>query len=95
VLSLVCPDGLAVIVVAGGVVSGGVVSGGVVSGGGGIVTVKARLAGLVSMLPAASVARTSKVCGPSASAAVVWGEEQTAKGWLSTRHSKVAPEGSL
>ena len=62
-----------------------VVSGGVVS------TVKVRVAGVGSVLPAASVALTSKVWGPSVSAATVSGLEQAEKASLSTRHSKVAP----
>ena len=41
-----------------------VVSGAVVSGSGGRLTVQAQLAGLVSVLPAGSVARTAKLCGP-------------------------------
>ena len=40
---------------------------------------------------AASTARTSKVCGPSPSAAVVCGEVQGAKATASTRHWNVAP----
>ena len=43
------------------------------------------------MLPAASVARTSNVCEPSASAAVVNGDVQDAKAAASTRHSNVEP----
>ena len=66
-------------------VSGGVVSGSVVS------SVKVRLAGVASVLPAASVARTEKVCGPSVSVAVVCGELHAVKASLSTRHSKLAP----
>ena len=54
-------------------------------------TVKVRVAGLASVLPAASVARTSNVCGPSASAAVVWGEVQVVKASSSMRQSKLAP----
>jgi hypothetical protein len=49
------PDGPAVIVVFGAVVSGG-----------GTSTVQVRLAGEASVLPAASVARTSNVCDPFA-----------------------------
>ena len=40
--------------------------------------VKAREAGVVSAVPAALSARTSKVCAPGASAAVVNGEAQVA-----------------
>jgi hypothetical protein len=43
------------------------VSGAVVSGGGGTATVHVRVAGEASVLPAASVARTSNVCEPLAS----------------------------
>ena len=56
-------------------------------------TAKVRLAGVASVLCAASEARTSKECGPRASGAEgVWlapGPEQTAKGSESKRHSKV------
>jgi hypothetical protein len=78
---------LVLVVVAGGL-SPIVVSGAVVS------TVIARLAGLVSVLPAASMARTSKVWAPSARAAVVRGDVQAAKAPVVTRHWKLAP-GSL
>ena len=54
-------------------------------------TVKVRLAGVGSVLPAGSVARTSKVCGPSASADVVNGVVQAANAAASTRHSNVEP----
>ena len=67
--TLIVPVGPLVIVVSGGVVS----TGSVVS------TVKVRLAGVASVLPAASVARTSKVCEPSASAVVVNGVVHDAK----------------
>jgi hypothetical protein len=59
-----------------------------------VFTAKLRLAGVGSTFPAASLARTSKVCAPSASLAVVWGEEHGANEALSTRHSKLDP-GSL
>ena len=75
VLSLVGPEGPAVIVVSGGVVS----------------TVNDRLAGDASVLPAASVARTSNVCAPSARAAVVNADQQDANAAASTRHWKVEP----
>ena len=75
VLSLVVPDGPAVIEVSGGVVS----------------TVKVRLAGVRSTFPAASSARTSKVCEPSVSATVVNGEVQAVNAPPSTRHWNVAP----
>ena len=54
-------------------------------------TVNDRLAGEASVLPAASVARTSNVCAPSDSAPVVNGEEQDANAAASTRHSNVEP----
>ena len=63
-----------------------VVSGGVVS------TVNARLAGDASVFPAASVARTSKVCAPSASTADVNGVAHEANTPESTRHSNVEPD---
>ena len=52
------------------------------------------LAGLASMLPAASWARTWKVCGPAASGPSVVGELQAANVPPSTLHSKLEP-GSL
>ncbi|HMJ94421.1 MAG TPA: hypothetical protein VK486_01120, partial [Thermoleophilaceae bacterium] len=48
-------------------------------------------AGVASTLPAGSIVRTSKVCGPSPSAAVVWPELQEPQAPPSTRHSKVEP----
>ena len=54
-------------------------------------TVKLREAGVASTLLAGSVARTSKVCAPSAREAVVWAELQEAHAPASTRHSKVEP----
>ena len=53
-------------------------------------TVKARLAGVASVLPAASAARTSNVWAPLASAGVVCGEVQVTNAAPSTRHWKVA-----
>ena len=79
VLSLVVPVGPDVIVV----------SGAVVSGGGAVSTVKARVAGVASVLPAASMARTETLCAPSASADVVHGLVQLAHAPASTRHWKV------
>ena len=79
VASFVVPAGPAVIVVSGGVVSTAVS------------TVKSREAGVGSVLPAVSVARTSKVWAPSVSAAVVCGEVQAANASLSMRHLKVEP----
>ncbi len=59
-----------------------------------MLTVNVRLAGVWSMLPVWSVARTSKLCAPAGSAAVVCGEEHGANAAVSTRHSKLEP-GSL
>ena len=75
VASFVGPDGPLSIVVSGAAVS----------------TVKLRDAGVASTLPAVSVARTSNVCAPSASDAVVCGELQEAHAPASTRHSNVEP----
>jgi hypothetical protein len=52
-------------------------------------TVNERLAGDASVLPAQSVARTWKLCAPSASEAVVRGEPQAANEPESTLHEKV------
>ena len=53
--------------------------------------VKLRLAGVASMLPAVSIARTWKLCAPAASAGLtVRGEVQAAKAALSTLHWKLA-----
>ncbi len=81
VVSLVGPLGPVSIVVCGAVVS----------------TVKLRVAGEASLLPAVSVARTSKVWGPWLRTAVVWvpDPEQGAKAAASIRHSKVAPGSSF
>src|SRR5947208_4304862 len=57
-------------------------------------TVQVRLAGVASVLPAGSVARTSKVWLPAPSGAVVCGLVQGDQLPPSTRHSKVEP-GSL
>jgi hypothetical protein len=54
-LLVTVPDGPELIVVSGGVVSGG-----------GTLTVHVRVAGVASVFEAASVARTSNVCGPFA-----------------------------
>ncbi len=77
VLSLVVPVGPDVIVV----------SGAVVSGGGAVSTVKTRVAGDASVLPATSVARTDTECAPSPSAEVVHGLVQLTHDPESTRHS--------
>ncbi|HEX6618804.1 MAG TPA: hypothetical protein VF024_04050 [Solirubrobacteraceae bacterium] len=46
------------------------------------------VAGVASVLPAASVARTETLCAPSARAPVVHGLVQSAQAPASTRHSK-------
>ena len=65
------------------------------SGGASVSTVKLRPAGLSSVFPASSVARTSKLWGPSErGAGGVWaapGPEQAAKASESKRHSKLEP----
>ena len=76
--SFVGPDGPLSIVVCGAAVS----------------TVKLREAGVASTFPTGSVARTSKVCAPSASEAVVMGVEHEAHAPASTRHSNVEPAWS-
>ena len=73
--SLVAPAGPESIVVSGGPLS----------------TTKACWAGVASVFPAGSVVRTSKVWGPSPSAAVVWDELHDAHAPPSIRHSKVEP----
>src|ERR671915_2562138 len=83
-LELKWNEALVLVVVAGGACE-------IVVCGAAVSTVKARLAGLVSVLPAASVARTSNVCAPSDNAPVVCGEVQAAKAAASTRHWKLAP----
>ena len=62
-----------------------VVSGGTVS------TFHERVAGLVSILPAASVARTVNACCPSARFEWTRGEEQGVRGSPSSAHWKVTP----
>ena len=59
--------------------------------GAAVSTLKERWAGVGSVLAAASVARTSKLWGPSVRVAVVSGEEQEAKLAESRRHWKPAP----
>ena len=61
-----------------------VVSGAVVS------TVKVRVSGVGSLLPAASTARTENVCSPSGNATAC-GDVQAANSPASTLHSNVAP----
>jgi hypothetical protein len=70
--------GAAVIVVCGAVVS----------------IVQLCTAGLPSTFPAASIARTRKLCDPAASPAYVCGDSQATKAALSSEHSKLEP-GSL
>src|SRR3954454_24231625 len=69
----------------------GVTSGVSVVSGATVSMTKVCDAGVASWLPAASVARTSKVCVPSVSAAVVNGVAQLAKAAVSTRHWKLDP----
>src|SRR3954471_1514712 len=52
---------------------------------------KLRVAGVASVLPTASLARTPKVCGPSARTGGVNGEPQGEKPSSSIWHSKLAP----
>ncbi len=59
------------------------VSGAVVS------TVRTRVAGLGSVFPASSVARTAKVCSPSSSFVYACGEEHFCQGPPSSRQLKV------
>ncbi len=77
-------DGARSLVVGGGperiVVSGASVS-----------TVKVRVAGVGSALPAGSIARTSKVCSPSARSPAGCGDWHAANAPPSTRHSNVVP----
>ena len=65
-----------------------VVSGGIVS------TVHVERAGVRSTLPAGSVARTPKLCVPSARPSYSAGELQVANGAASSEHSKLAPGSS-
>jgi hypothetical protein len=81
VASLVVPPGLELIVVFGAVVSAGVVS-----------TVNVDVAGLASVLPAPSVARTENVWLPSASVLAVYGLVQLVQLPLSIRHANVEPD---
>jgi hypothetical protein len=61
---------------------------------GGVVSmVQVRFAGLESVLPASSIARTRKVCAPSVSGAVVYGVVHVPQAPASRRHWKVP--GSL
>ena len=66
-----------------------VVLGGVVSAGGWIVQV--WVAGVASVLPAGSVARTRKVCAPRARPVRSRGLVQAANGAASSEHSNVEP----
>ena len=68
-----------------------VVLGAVLSAGGVVSTVNARVAGVASVLPAASVARTETLCAPSASAVVVHGLVQLAHAAESSWHWNVDP----
>ena len=76
-VAVVEPGGAEVIEVSGGVVSTGAV------------TVHDAVAGVASMLPARSMARTSKLCAPTASPLYEAGEEHVAQLPPSRRHWKV------
>src|SRR3954449_8012092 len=78
VVAVTVPDGPPVIVVSGAVVSAGAA------------TVHARDAGDASTLPAASVARTSNVCAPTASPPKSRGDVHAPHTPPSSRHSNVA-----
>src|SRR4051794_16820158 len=54
-------------------------------------TVQVVVAGVASVLPAASVARTRKVCAPGVSPERTSGDEQAVQAPASRRHSKLAP----
>src|SRR3954447_16663129 len=70
-----------------------VVSGAVVSAGGtGALTVQVAAAGEASVLPAASVARTSKVCDPTVRPERALGDVQAAHAPPSMRHANVLPD---
>ena len=66
----------------------------IVATGATVSTVKVTAAAEASVLPAMSVARTLKVCAPSASVSVVKGVTHEAQSPSSTWHSKVASVGS-
>jgi hypothetical protein len=83
VLSFVGPFGPEMILVSGRVVSGG--------GAVAVFTVTGRVAGVGSVLPAASVARTATAWSPSGSAAVVHGLVHDAHAPESTRQANVDP----
>ncbi len=74
-VELIVPDGPAVIDVSGAAVS----------------TVKLRVASEASVLPAASLALTEKVCEPSESPVSSFGDEQAAQAPASSLHSKLDP----
>ena len=65
------------------------------AGGGVVSTTNERDAGVASGLPRRSVARTSRVCSPSASAGVVNGELHAANVPPSSRHSNVLALSAL
>src|SRR3982751_2556062 len=48
-------------------------------------------AGVGSTLPAASIARTARLCGPGLSPVRVWGEVQVVKAAVSRLHWKLVP----
>ena len=63
----------------------------IVAVGGVVSSSQAQFDGVASVFPAASIARTSNVRGPSASGAVVCGVVQAAQAPPSTLHSNVEP----
>jgi hypothetical protein len=63
----------------------------IVVSGAAVSIVQVKVAGVASVLPAASVARTSKVRAPSARSVNEWGLEQALQAPPSRRHSKVEP----
>ena len=55
-------------------------------------TINVRLAGVISVLPTISIARTSNVCEPLLSPVYIFGEVQLTQDHPSIRHSKVDPD---
>jgi hypothetical protein len=84
-VEVVVPEGPDPIVVSGGVVSGGGVEGAAS-------TDHASLAGVASTFPAASVARTEKLCPPTFSPVYALGEPQERQRALSSLHSNFDPD---
>src|SRR5687768_13092674 len=76
-----------VFVSAAGAPEPSVVCGAVVSGG--VATVQLKLAGVASVLPSASLARTAKVCAPTARPVYWTGVSHSANAAPSSEHSNV------